>query len=124
LSDCGADGLDGSGCSLTQQMLELGEDLLNQVQIGRIFRQEDQLCASGADEAANGFILVTAEIVHDDDVAGTKRRDEDLLDIVLKALAVDWTIKRHGASIRSWRNAARKVVGIPVASRLYCYRAH
>jgi hypothetical protein len=75
-------------------MLELGEDLLNRVQIGRIFRQEDQLCASGADVAANGFTLVTAEIVHDDDVAGTKPRDEDLLDIVLKALAVDWTIKK------------------------------
>jgi hypothetical protein len=27
-------------------------------------------------------------------------------------------------SARSWRNAARKVVDIPVASRLYCYRAH
>jgi hypothetical protein len=37
---------------------------------------------------------VAAEIVHDDDVAGAKRWDEDFLDIGLKALAVDRAVKK------------------------------
>ncbi len=40
--------------------------------------------------SANGFGLVTAEIIHDHNVAGPKRRDENLFDIDQKALDVDW----------------------------------
>jgi hypothetical protein len=36
---------------------------------------------------------VTAEIVHDDDVAGMKRGDEDLFDIGPEALTVDGTVE-------------------------------
>jgi hypothetical protein len=36
---------------------------------------------------------VTAEIVHDHGVAGTKRGDENLLDIGPEALAVDGTVE-------------------------------
>src|SRR2546426_11694144 len=39
--------------------------------------------------SARGFALVAAEIVQNDDVAGTKRGHEDLLDIDPEALAVD-----------------------------------
>ena len=53
-----------------QQVLELGEDLLDRVQIGRVFRQEEELGAGGADGVAHRLALVAAEIVHDDDVAG------------------------------------------------------
>jgi hypothetical protein len=37
---------------------------------------------------------VTAEIIHDHDVAGPKRGDEDLFDIDLKGLAVDRTFQK------------------------------
>ena len=70
LADGGADGFDGSRGGFAQQVLELGEDLLDGVQVGRVFRQEEQLGAGCADGLANGFALVAAEIVHDDDVAG------------------------------------------------------
>jgi hypothetical protein len=36
---------------------------------------------------------VTAEIVHDHDVAGVKRGDKDLFDIGPEALAVDGTVE-------------------------------
>jgi hypothetical protein len=36
---------------------------------------------------------VTAEIVHDYDIAGTKRGNEDLLDIGPEALIVDWAVE-------------------------------
>ena len=75
-------------------MLEFGEDLFDGVQVGRIFWQEDQLCAGRSDEPANGFAFMAAQIVHDDDVTGTKRRDEELGDIGLKSLAIDWTLDK------------------------------
>ena len=79
--------------NIAQQMLEFGEDLLDRVQVWRVFRQEEELGAGRADELAYGFGFVTAEIVHDDDVAGMKRGDEDLFDIGPEALPVDRTVE-------------------------------
>ena len=93
LADRRANVVNGARGNLTQQVLELGKDLFDGVQVGRIFRQEDQLGAGRADEPANDFTLVAAEIVHDDDVAGMKRGDEDLFDIGPEALPVDRTVE-------------------------------
>src|SRR5258705_10810746 len=46
-----------------------------------------------ADELAHRFGFVTTEIVHDHDVAGAKRGDDDLLDIDPEAPTVDWTVE-------------------------------
>jgi hypothetical protein len=44
LADSGADGFDGAGVNLSQQMLELGEDLLNRVQVsGKYFGRKNSL---------------------------------------------------------------------------------
>ena len=40
------------------------------------------------------FASVAAEIVHDDDVAGAKRREENLLHVEAKAVAVDWALDK------------------------------
>src|SRR2546430_3091019 len=89
----GADGFDGAGGGLAQEVLDLGEGLLDRVQVRRVFRQEEELGTGGADELAYCFGFVTAEIVHDDDVAGTKRGDKDLLDIGPEALTIDGTVE-------------------------------
>ena len=47
-----ANSLDGSGGSFSQEVLELGKDLLDGVQVGRVFRQEEELGSGGADELA------------------------------------------------------------------------
>ena len=48
-----------------QQRLAFGEDhLLDQIQVRRVFGQEDKLDAGDANELARGF--ATAMIVHDD----------------------------------------------------------
>jgi len=75
-------------------MLELGEDLFDGVEVGRIFGQEEELGAGRADKLAHGFALVTAEIVHDNDVTLTKRRHQDAGHIGAKALAVDRPLKK------------------------------
>jgi hypothetical protein len=67
---------------------ELGEDLLDRVQLRRAFGQEEELGASDANELAYGFAFLTAEIVHDDDVAGTKRWHDDFFDIGPEALTI------------------------------------
>src|ERR1700730_11311098 len=88
-----ADGFDGAHGDLAQEVLDLGEDLLDRVQVRRVFRQEEELGTCCANELAYRFGFVTAEIVHDDDVAGTQRGDEDFLDIDPEALAVDGTVE-------------------------------
>jgi hypothetical protein len=47
----------------------LGEDLFDRIEVGRIFGEEEELGAGRADQLAYGFAVVTAEIVHEDDVA-------------------------------------------------------
>ena len=89
-------GFDGSLGGLAQQGLELGEDLLDGIEVGTVGRQEEQLGAGGADGAAHGLAFVAAEIVHDDDVAGLERRDENLLDIGEEAFAVDRPVDDAG----------------------------
>ena len=56
-ADCGADCFDGSSSGLAQQVLELGEDLFDRVQVGRVLRQEKELGAGGADEAGTSAVV-------------------------------------------------------------------
>ena len=93
----GADALpscfDRSFGGFSKQRFELGEHLLDGIEIGTIRRQEEKPCADRTDGAAYGVALVAAEIVHDDDVAGLERRHEELLDIGFEAFAIDRSIE-------------------------------
>ena len=117
LTDCGADGFDGPRCDLAQQVLELGEYLFDGVQVGRVFWQEEQLGGGCADELAHGSALVAAEIVHDHDVAGLQGRDEDLLDVGSKAVAVDWAIENPWSVDPVVAQRGQEGRGLPVAVR-------
>ena len=86
-------GFDGSFGGLAEQQLELGEDLLDRVQVGRVGRQVQQLGPDGADGAANGGTFVTAQVVHDDNVARGERWYEELLDPGGEAEAIDRAIE-------------------------------
>jgi hypothetical protein len=66
----------------------------DRVEVWRVFRQEEELGASQADELAHRFGLVTTEIVHDNDIAFPQRGHQDPLDIGSKALAADWPLKQ------------------------------
>src|SRR6266851_5505806 len=73
-ADCDADSFGRARGGLAQQVLELGEDLFDRVQVRRVFRQEEELGPGWADELAHRFGFVTTEIVHDHDVAAAKRK--------------------------------------------------
>src|SRR3546814_20801847 len=62
--------LDGSLLCCSHPVLDLGEGLLDGVEVGRVRRQEPEPGAGGADHMQDGDRLVGAAIVHDADVAG------------------------------------------------------
>lgn len=85
-------------CFLGQShpVLDLSEALLDWIEVGGVFGQEPQLGAGGSEGIADGFGLVTAEIVHNDDVAGCEGGDENLFDIGAETFAVDGTVEDAG----------------------------
>ena len=53
---------------------------------------------------------MASEVVEHDDIAALECRHQELLDIGSEALAIDRAVENAGASIRSMRKAARKVI--------------
>src|SRR5947207_13315710 len=82
------------GGKFSQEVFELGEDLLDGVQVGRVFGQEEELGACRTDELTHDFASVAAEIVHDYDVARTKRRKQNFHYIDPKAVAIDRALEK------------------------------
>ena len=88
--------VDGSGLGFSQQRLELGEDLLDGIEIGTIGRQEEELGADGAQGGSHGDTFVAAEIVHDHDVAGLEGWQQELVDPGEEADAIDGAVEQTG----------------------------
>ena len=80
----------GSFGSFAHQMLELGKDLLDGVQVGAVGRQEQQARVNAPDCVADSGTPVDGEIVHDGDIACKECGDEALLDLIEEAITVDW----------------------------------
>src|SRR3546814_8542786 len=74
-------------------VFDLGECLLDGIEIGRVWRQEPEAGAGGADRIAYDPGLVAAEIVHDDDIARLEAGDQLLANIGQEAFAVDRTVE-------------------------------
>src|SRR6202167_1297064 len=100
--------IDGSLLGLPHPMLDLGERLLDWIEIGGVFWQEPQPGSGGLDGVADGLGFMRAEIVENDDVAGLERRDQ-LLVQARKHSPLIGPSKTHGAVSRSQRKAPRKV---------------
>src|ERR1700748_3190564 len=94
LADGEAYGFDGSGGGFSQEVLEFGEDLLDGVQVRRVFWQEEELGSCRSDELAHDFASVADQGGHDHDIAGTKRREQKLLHVEAEAVAVDWPLEK------------------------------
>ncbi len=73
MSYCGADRVDSSRSrsSFAEQVLKLGKDLFDRIQVARVFWQEEQFGPDRTDELADCLAPVAAEVVQDDDVAGS-----------------------------------------------------
>jgi hypothetical protein len=65
---------------------------------------------------------VAAEIVHDDDVAWLKLRDENLLNVGTEALAIDWAIEQARCGEAVAAQGAEESQRPPVA--VWCEAPH
>jgi hypothetical protein len=108
---------DGTSGGLAQQGFELGEDLLDGIEIGAIGRQVEKMRADGLDRGAHGGALVGAEIVHDDDVAGGQRWHQELLDLGCEGLAVDRAVDHTRGSDGVVAQGGEEGAGRPVSVR-------
>ena len=88
--------VDGSLSGFAQECLQLGEHLLDRVQIGAVGWQEEEFGAGRADGASDCRALVTAEIIHDDDVAAVQGRHQEVLDVGQERAAIDRAIEHAG----------------------------
>jgi len=91
-SDASPGRFNGSLGGFSEQCLELGEDLLDRIEVRAIGRQEKELGTCSTDHVPYDLGFVAAEIVDDDDVAGSERRQKKLLDIGAEAVAVDGSV--------------------------------
>ena len=91
--DCCDEGIERSGGRLSQQSFQLGEELLDRVEIGAVGRQIAQFGAGRFDRLLDAGDLVAGEIVHHDDVAGAERWNQTLLHIGAEARAIDRAVE-------------------------------
>lgn len=70
-------------------MFELCEEHLDRVEVRRVLGQEEELGSGHPECLTDGAAPVGPEIVHDDDVAWSQGRDEDLVDVLAEGLAID-----------------------------------
>lgn len=75
LADGVANGLDGSPGALAQPVLVFGEELLDRVQVGRIFGLEEQPDSGGPNAGRTALPLGELRL-SEDDVAGLKVEPE------------------------------------------------
>lgn len=80
-ADGAVDGVGGAPGGLSQQVLELGEEQLDWIQVRRVFRQEEELGTGFPNGMPDGLALVRAELVDHDDVGRLEGGQEHLLDI-------------------------------------------
>ncbi len=98
-------------------MLELGEDLLNGIEVWTVRRQEDEMRAGSPDCTSDSLPLVAAEIVEDDDVAFGKCWHKDFPDIDVKELAIDRPVDNPGRVDTVAAQGRDEGQGFPVAVR-------
>src|SRR3546814_5070299 len=105
-------------------MLELGEHLFDRVQVGAVGRQEEEARTDAADSGADGRTLVTAQVIHDDNVAGGQRRQQALLDICDEDLAVDRLVEDTGRvdAVRSEEHTSELQSLMRISYAVFCLK--
>jgi hypothetical protein len=92
LSDLSPCGLEGPRLGASHEVLELGEELLDGVQVRAVGWQEEHVGSGLAEGASCRLAFVAAEIVEDHDIAFGKGRSKYLLDVEGEELPVDGAI--------------------------------
>jgi len=108
---------DGSGSGFSQDGFELGDRLLDRIEVRAVSRQITHSCACGFNGLANADDFVAGEIVEDDHVTWLKSWREHLLDIGAKALAIHWPVENAGSGQAAGSQRRNEGDRLPVAAR-------
>ena len=121
-SECLAEASDGeraileSVCSdFAQECLELGEYLLDGIQIGAVRREIKRNCAARLDGFFDSIDFVNADVVHEHDVAPLQRRSEKLFSIGLEHLSGHRSFEDERRSDAIMAQCCDESDGFPVA---------
>lgn len=110
------EGLLGTCADGSEGLLELAPGLFDWVQIGRVGGQVEQRSPARLDSLAYAVNLVGAEIVHDDDVAGSQLRTQHLVEVGEEDFAVGGRLDRHGGEHATVIHRTQDGDDLPVAS--------
>jgi len=102
---------------LSQQGFELGEDLLDGIEVGRVFGQEDEARADLPDRPPHGLPFMRAEVIEDHDVARLEGGNKELLDVGVEAFAVDGPVEQAGRVDAVVAQRGEESGGLPAAMR-------
>lgn len=95
-------------------MFELGEDLLDGVQIGAAGWQKEQMRPGGADRLSDRRPLVTGEIVHHHNVSGVQCGDQFMVNVSGECFGIDRPVKDPGGVDAVMAQSRDKSHRIPV----------
>lgn len=107
-----------------EKRFQLGECLLDRIEIRTVGRQKPEARADAFDRGPHLRLLVHGQVVEDDDIAGAERRDEDLLDVGEKRGIVDRAVEDRGRSQPIDAEPRDNRVGLPVAARRVIAQAY
>ena len=107
--------IERAGARGAEERLQFGEGQFDRIEVGTVGREKSQPGAGLLNRHAYLGLLVGGEIVQHDDIAGTQRRHQDLLDVGAERHVVDRAVEDGGR--RQLRGAQRRDhrVRLPVA---------
>lgn len=109
--------IDGPCGGLSQVRFELGEGLLDRIEIGRVGRQVEQVGAGRLYGFTNTGDFVAGQVVHDDDIAGLEAGGKNLLGIGLEGGAVHGPVQHHGGTQAAQAQAGDEGGCLPMSPR-------
>jgi hypothetical protein len=114
-SDFVPQGVDRAFGGFAQESFEFGEGHFDGIEVGRIWREIEEDCAGGLDEGAHLGDLVGGQVVHDDEVAGSERRDQALLQPGQKDVAIHRPVEDIGRCDSVVAEARHEGCRLPIA---------
>src|SRR3954452_19338663 len=75
----------GASLGTTERLLDLGERLLDRIEVGGVGRERQEAGTTLLDGDADGRAVMSREVVSDHDLTCPERRGEDVADVPLEA---------------------------------------
>ena len=108
---------DGALRGGAQMGFELGEGLLDRIEVGRVWRQIEKLRPCGLNDLTYRLALVGGQIVHHHDVAALQCRHEALFEIAAEDCAIHWFVDHEGGGHGVMSEAGDKGGDLPMTVR-------